>query len=93
MKPNASVSPKKINKNKILISMLEIYFISIKTVNSSLWSAHVLTYTFRLFGFPTFRISDYLMKVNLETLHTKFDIYVFDHLFLLYASLGELFMV
>ena len=33
------------------------------------------------------------MKVNLETLHTKFDIYVFDHLFLLYASLGELFMV
>jgi hypothetical protein len=81
------------NKNKILISMLEIYFISIKTVNSSLWSAHVLTYTFRLFGFPTFRISDYLMKVNLETLHTKFDIYVFDHLFLLYASLGELFMV
>jgi hypothetical protein len=84
---------KSYNKHLILISMLEIYFISIKTVNSSLWSAHVLTYTFRLFGFPTFRISDYLMKVNLETLHTKFDIYVFDHLFLLYASLSELFMV
>ena len=34
---------KSYNKHLILISMLEIYFISIKTVNSSLWSAHVLT--------------------------------------------------
>ena len=49
----------------------------------------MLTYTFKLFDFQSlgisdyliiwfliFRISDYLMKINPETLHTKFNIYV-----------------